>query len=199
MCQIILGKGSAEPERLRNRTTSDCTRTLSVTSCLFCFILWETRKNWPICVKSSWICKPLLRMTDGLASTEQRFIKAVIVSGTNKTRYATSRSSGWHSCFVFGKSRFKISGQEKKYPDFFMVFLCLQILGQYLTSPNVAVGSPLFLFGRSWVQISGRRSAILTEGIRGFPRSLQANAGTVRCFKLGLERFLPYLFQFIIH
>jgi hypothetical protein len=33
-----------------------------------------------------------------------------------------------------------------------------------------------FVFGRSRIQISARRPAILIEGFRGFPQSLQANA-----------------------
>jgi hypothetical protein len=62
----------------------------------------------------------------------------------------------------------------------FIVLLCFRT-----THPMVAVERRgrvvvCFVFGRSRVQISTQRPAILTEGFRGFPQFLHANAGIVR-------------------
>jgi hypothetical protein len=53
------------------------------------------------------------------------------------------------------------------------------------------------VFGRARVQILARRTAILTEGFRGFPQPLQANVGIVPK-KLCHYRFLPNPFQFTL-
>jgi hypothetical protein len=51
--------------------------------------------------------------------------------------------------------------------------------------------------GRCLVRRSVGKPAIMTEVLRGFPQSLQANAGIAT--PLDHDRLLPTPFQFIIH
>jgi hypothetical protein len=53
-----------------------------------------------------------------------------------------------------------------------------------------------FLFCRSPVRLSVQRLAILTEGLRAFPHSLQKNPGEY--LKLGRNRSFPQSLKFII-
>jgi hypothetical protein len=49
------------------------------------------------------------------------------------------------------------------------------------------------------VQISARRSAILTDSCNEFSLSVQTNDKIVPSLKLGHDRFLQYPFQLIFH
>jgi hypothetical protein len=52
-----------------------------------------------------------------------------------------------------------------------------------------------FEFARTWIQISGRRQIIYTEGFRNFPQGLQTNVGTVLKIKTWPILFELFLFS----
>jgi hypothetical protein len=97
-----------------------------------------------------------------LHKNRNKHISHIVSSGSEKHPSSACASVDGNACVVHV--------QETKR------FIILRFLPEVMVEWST---HSCFIFGRSRVQISTWISVILTEGLQGFPQSLQANAGIV--------------------